>query len=1371
LNIQRAGHWETGSPANGVEPAIFASLFRFSMLWTPERDAPSAWVEHVPFAFWLVDVLRPRRLVELGTHTGVSYSAMCQAVKTLGLATSCFSIDTWKGDEHAGLYGEDVYGDFAAFHNQRYGTFSQLVRSTFDEALHHFEDGSIDLLHIDGLHTYEAVRHDYEAWLPKLTANAVVLFHDTNVRERDFGAFRLWNEIAAGRPHFDFLHGYGLGVLGHGQEYADALRVMFGASEDDRLVTTIRETFGTLGRSVRELSERSQLDQSLAVHVSELGRLREALAACEGELAGLREERAQNVGDISRLQEALTAREDKLAALGEERTQNVREIGTLQEALTARADKLAALKEESAQNVGKIATLQEILAAQLQRSTRELDELRTALGARDCRLALLEQRPLDNDTQISALRTELAARNMDVASREATICALRTSTSWRITAPLRATKQASGGLAYAGPVYPFTLAWRAVTIRSLMPLRNWRDERVIARSGLFDKDWYLTNNPDVGRRGINPIRHYVAFGAKEGRDPSPSFSTRQYLLRNRDVATAGMNPFAHYVLCGAAEGRNTGKSSIAAQSIDADKRSRAWGANTAMFASPVGGRVDLYATWFDAEFYRAQVPGLAEAGLDPLTHYVTTGWREGYDPHPLFSVSWYLAAHPELADAGVEPLRHFYETAGFPTALPAPYVPPGRNHFVSTDAHALFSRLTQLEVLSLDIFDTALVRRVAHPTAVFALMEATAVGRDPRFAGFADLRFRAEREARRLATEAGRSPEIGFDEIYDVVAREWWLSADDRTALETLELETERQVLVANPVVLRWYERARALGKRVIFVSDMYLPTAFLTEVLDAAGYAEPEVYVSNGYGVGKWQKTLFDEAAKGCGASGDRILHLGDNAQSDRDCAEAAGWNALHYTEGEVEQPFALQLANPGGLDSGNVSVSVGLGLARTHRLAIETSGEAFADRFARHLGYEVVGPTVLAFAGWVATQAVAHGLDRVLFLARDGFLPQRVYEMLCARGFPACEGRYVLASRRMLYNRLYATEEAVRKEVSRLDFSRDTTFADYLDIFLLSDEEVRHCADLAGVADINAPVLQQLSATGDYVEAHRALNRIVGMIAPLVVRKAREAARLQDAYYREAAAVGGARRIGLVDLGWAGSIIEPLRRILVDIAGQAEVRAYFFGLNPRSREVMPSSVPTRTYSFDNVGPREPSPGEIPSAAQPQDVLGASLSLMEVLISENCTTSIGLVRDEITGGLRPVFAADTYTDAHRRFLRLAHEEAEAFARDALLLLPASPVRWDFGPLLSHVWNRVLSSPDEEEARLLASFPHRIDASSHPATTTLVSYGVAPGSSLLDQFRASMWPAGWFALLAPEERARLLAEVEAHSDLAARNLN
>ncbi|TKT77655.1 class I SAM-dependent methyltransferase [Aquamicrobium sp. LC103] len=221
------------------------TAFRF-----PDRVAQSAWIEHVPFMFWLVDALRPGRFVELGVHNGISYCAACQAIELLHLDCSCYAIDSWKGDEHAGFYGEEVYADLAAYHDPRYAAFSRLVRANFDMAAAHFEDGSIDLLHIDGLHSYDAVAHDFETWRPKLAPNAVVLFHDTNVRERDFGVFRLWAEIAADRPHFEFLHGHGLGVLGMGDDFPRALEALFAAGRTAEGREGVRTIFAHLGQAV-----------------------------------------------------------------------------------------------------------------------------------------------------------------------------------------------------------------------------------------------------------------------------------------------------------------------------------------------------------------------------------------------------------------------------------------------------------------------------------------------------------------------------------------------------------------------------------------------------------------------------------------------------------------------------------------------------------------------------------------------------------------------------------------------------------------------------------------------------------------------------------------------------------------------------------------------------------------------------------------------------------------------------------------------------------------------------------------------------------------------------------------------------------------
>ncbi len=196
-------------------PIIFASPRRLTQY--------SAWQGHIPFAMLLVELLKPRLVVELGTYYGDSYCAFCQAVQELCLPTQCYAIDTWQGDPQTELYGPEVVADLREHHDRLYGSFSQLIQSTFDEAQPQFANGSIDLLHIDGYHTYDAVKHDFECWLPKLSSRSVVLLHDIYTRQRDFGAWRFWDEIKTRYPSFEFFHGYGLGILAVGSDQPQAL--------------------------------------------------------------------------------------------------------------------------------------------------------------------------------------------------------------------------------------------------------------------------------------------------------------------------------------------------------------------------------------------------------------------------------------------------------------------------------------------------------------------------------------------------------------------------------------------------------------------------------------------------------------------------------------------------------------------------------------------------------------------------------------------------------------------------------------------------------------------------------------------------------------------------------------------------------------------------------------------------------------------------------------------------------------------------------------------------------------------------------------------------------------------------------------------
>lgn len=189
----------------------------------------SAWLGHRHFAYDLVRFMKPNTIVELGTHWGASFFSFCQAVVDEDeSSTCCYAVDLWKGDAHTGSYSNEVYEVVAKVIEKLYSKQVTLIRKTFDEAAACFEEQSIDLLHIDGYHTYQAVSHDYETWLSKLAPGGVVLFHDIAIRWGDFGVYQLWEQLKQRHPSLEFTHSSGLGVLfpkGYAPRFEEVLSI------------------------------------------------------------------------------------------------------------------------------------------------------------------------------------------------------------------------------------------------------------------------------------------------------------------------------------------------------------------------------------------------------------------------------------------------------------------------------------------------------------------------------------------------------------------------------------------------------------------------------------------------------------------------------------------------------------------------------------------------------------------------------------------------------------------------------------------------------------------------------------------------------------------------------------------------------------------------------------------------------------------------------------------------------------------------------------------------------------------------------------------------------------------------------------------
>ena len=386
-----------------------------------------SWHAHVPFLRALVDLLKPALAVELGVHKGDSLLSTAEALVDLGQDGRIVGIDTWQGDSQAGHYrGDAVLADLMK-RAAVFGPRVTLIQSTFDAALASFADSSIDLLHIDGLHTYEAVQHDFNTWRPKLSARGVVMFHDTAVFTGDYGVHRFWKEVSMLAPHFNFGFGNGLGILALGRDVPAPLLTLLTALQQDedllRRVTVVamaREQT-SLAQMYRQQHERLTAEQAddRRIGQAEIEQLNtvvtEERLAASARFAQLEQEIAQTRetagSEISRLNalidtERQTARSE-INRLSDIAVQAEASRATLAEDF-ARAEKnaLAALESERAETLRLVALTSE-------QSALHSEEMQTLREDRDRLLAELQRNTTEAMATLDSARAEAQAARLD----------------------------------------------------------------------------------------------------------------------------------------------------------------------------------------------------------------------------------------------------------------------------------------------------------------------------------------------------------------------------------------------------------------------------------------------------------------------------------------------------------------------------------------------------------------------------------------------------------------------------------------------------------------------------------------------------------------------------------------------------------------------------------------------------------------------------------------------------------------------------------------------------------------------------------------------------------------------------------------------
>lgn len=268
----------------------------------PRRPCfPDPWVGHIPFAYFTTQLPGINRIVEVGASSGVSFFSFCQGLSDAGSTGEIIAIvpPCNSGVEESAY--EKTYSELWSYNQDHYAQFAKIIRQPWVDSLLSFSDSSIDLLHIISGPNGEDAKSVFQAWLPKLRPNALVLIHGTTAVKESARTFEFWKEIEGNnRCSVNLLHSGGLGVF----QIPGDDGLMFDWLEDDFSRRLTRQMFSAAGMRITELARQNLADKEikdkLLAQIAEQHSLRLDLNALSSQISPLTKWLGDITGGVSR---------------------------------------------------------------------------------------------------------------------------------------------------------------------------------------------------------------------------------------------------------------------------------------------------------------------------------------------------------------------------------------------------------------------------------------------------------------------------------------------------------------------------------------------------------------------------------------------------------------------------------------------------------------------------------------------------------------------------------------------------------------------------------------------------------------------------------------------------------------------------------------------------------------------------------------------------------------------------------------------------------------------------------------------------------------------------------------------------------------
>lgn len=454
----------------------------------------------------------------------------------------------------------------------------------------------------------------------------------------------------------------------------------------------------------------------------------------------------------------------------------------------------------------------------------------------------------------------------------------------------------------------------------------------------------------------------------------------------------------------------------------------------------------------------------------------------------------------------------------------------------------ILKTIQQKNIVSFDVFDTLLKREVAAPEDVFEFVQHRLRKLGSPIKDYCYIRADAEKRARQIHPER----EVTLSEIYSYTG----YTFESQQELMQLELEAEKKLITGNVPIKRIYDRCVKDHKIIYFISDIYLPECFLTEILQENGFTEGKLYVSSKSGLTKRSGKLFSYIKEKEKIDEGTWVHIGDSIMADYVLPTKIGIDTVL-----VKRDISYNRYTDHVLYKKNKNY-------RQICHFIDVRIPHFTDPFEQ-IGYAVLGPLLYGFSQWLKNSVPEE--ETIVFLAREGAILKKAFEILSTR-----PTKYFCISRNAASVPYIASTDDVEKI---LEFKAHTLHNSYT-----QKELVKSCG------------LSEKKTCDIFSENHIEENTVVinaeqgrellTKVLPYLKKTTQQQYTFLQHYIEQ---MNLSRKCALVDVGWHGTIQTLLEQTGYTFKGdKIHWKGYYMGILAEKNIKAYNDTEKRSLLFD---------------------------------------------------------------------------------------------------------------------------------------------------------------------------------------------